>query len=108
MDQWLITVLTFAGSVLASGGFWAFMQRRTDSKDSKTKLLMGIAHDRIVYLGMLYIDRGEITQDEFENLDTYLYAPYKELGGNGTGTKIMDEVYKLPIIRTIPKKKEGA
>jgi hypothetical protein len=79
------------------------LQRRADKKDGKTKLLLGIAHDRIVYLGMLYVDRGSITQDEFENLDTYLYGPYKDLGGNGTVTKIMADVQKLPITRTIPK-----
>lgn len=29
-------------------------------------MLIGLAHDRIVYLGMSYIDRGWITQDEYE------------------------------------------
>ena len=53
--------------------------------------------DRIMYLGMRYIDRGWITQDEYENLNTYLYEPYKKLGGNGSALRVMQEVNKLPI-----------
>ena len=29
-------------------------------------MLIGLAHDRIIYLGMTYIERGYITQDEYE------------------------------------------
>lgn len=50
-----------------------------------------------MYLGMRYIDRGWITQDEYENLNTYLYEPYKKLGGNGSALRVMQEVNKLPI-----------
>jgi hypothetical protein len=68
-----------------------------DHKDARTELLIGIAHDRIIFLGMLYIGRGYITQDEYENLHEYLYEPYKKSGGNGSAERIMKEVEKLPI-----------
>ena len=58
---------------------------------------MGLAHDRIIELGIIYIERGWITQEEYENLHDYLYKPYEALGGNGTGKRIMEEVKKLPI-----------
>jgi hypothetical protein len=45
---------------------------------------------------MQYIERGWITQDEYDTL-CELYEPYVKLGGNGSGTKIMKEVEKLPI-----------
>lgn len=32
-----------------------------------------------------------------ENLNTYLYEPYKKLGGNGSALRVMQEVNKLPI-----------
>lgn len=48
-------------------------------------------------LGMSYIDRGWITQDEYENLHDYLYKPYEKMGGNGSAKKVMSEVNKLPI-----------
>ena len=49
-------------------------------KDAERKLLVGLAHDRIIHLGMTYVQRGEITQDEYENLNDYLYAPYEKNG----------------------------
>ena len=60
-------------------------------------MLIGLGHDRIVYLGMKYIDRGYITHDEYENLYEYLYKPYEKMGGNGSAKRIMDEVSRLPI-----------
>lgn len=56
-----------------------------------------LAHDRIIFLGMHYIERGWITQDEYENLYEYLYKPYEKLSGNGSAKRIMTEVNKLPI-----------
>lgn len=60
-------------------------------------MLVGLGHDRIMYLGMAYVERGWITQDEYENLHEYLYKPYKKLNGNGSAERVMDEVKKLPI-----------
>lgn len=90
-------VVTIVTSVLASSGFWAFLQRHFDKNDATKRLLIGIGHDRIMYLGMQYIQRGSITADEYENLHDYLYLPYKENGGNGSAARIMSEVDKLPI-----------
>lgn len=92
--QWAITVVCAA---LASSGFWAFIQKRSDRMDIKTELLLGLGHDRIVYLGMKYLERGWCTQDEFENLYEYLYKPYEKNGGNGSAKRVMDEVKKIPI-----------
>lgn len=97
MDYWFQMIVTVVCSVLASSGLWAFVQRRMDKKDAKTELLIGIAHDRIVFLGMSYVSRGYITQDEYENLYTYLYQPYLKNGGNGSASRVMKEVDKLPI-----------
>lgn len=98
MDSNVNIIVTIVASVLASSGFWAFLQKRGEKKDKRTKMLIGLAHDRIISLGMYYIERGDgITQDEYENLDEYLYKPYAALGGNGTAAKVMDEVRKLPM-----------
>lgn len=89
--------VTIICAVIASSGFWAFIQKIGEHKDSKTQMLVGLAHDRIVTLGMSYLERGWISQDEFENLYDYLYTPYVALGGNGTAKHIMEEVIKLDI-----------
>lgn len=65
------------------------------------QMLIGLAHDRIIYLGMTYIERGYITQDEYENLYEYLYKPYEKLGGNGSAKRIMTEVDQLAIHKSI-------
>lgn len=90
----VVTVLT---SVLASSGLWAFISKNTDNKSAETRMLLGLAHDRIISLGLKYIERRYITADEYENLHDYLYVPYCQLGGNGSAKRIMDEVSKLQI-----------
>ena len=101
MELNLELALTIVGSVLASSGFWAFIQRRHEKKDLKTQMLIGLGHDRIIYLGLCYIEKGWISQDEYENLQDYLYKPYEQMGGNGSARKIMDEVNKLEIRRSV-------
>jgi hypothetical protein len=64
-------------------------------------MILGLGHDKILSLGKEYIARGWITADEYENLHDYLYIPYKNMGGNGSAERIMEEVKKLPIKATI-------
>lgn len=100
MTEWLQMTLTIVCSVLASSGFWAYIQNRANKKDLKTQMLIGLGHDRIIYLGMTYIDRGWITQDEYENLYEYLYKPYEAMGGNGSAKQVMDNVKRLRLVPT--------
>lgn len=97
MESWMQMALTVVCAVIASSGFWAYIQKRSEKKDVKTQMLVGLAHDRILFLGMSYIDRGSITRDEYENLYEYLYRPYEKMGGNGSAKRVMQEVNKLPI-----------
>lgn len=104
----LSSMITIIVSIFASTGFWSFLSSRFQHRDKKkdkddkeielqSKMLKGLGHDRIVYLGNEYLKKKYITKGEYENLYDYLYLPYKELGGNGTAEKIMREVDKLPI-----------
>ena len=97
MEELTQIIITIVSSVLASSAFWAFVTKRLDKKDVRNKMLVGLAHDRIMYLGKIYIERGYITQDEYENLHDYLYVPYEKMGGNGSAKRVMEEVDKLPI-----------
>lgn len=101
----LDTILPVVLALVASSGFWAYIMYRLEKRDNiseqrklQTDLLIGLAHDRVVYLGLKYIKRGWITADEFENLSVYLYTPYKAMGGNGSANRIMAEVEKLRIV----------
>lgn len=108
MEPWLQTVITVFCSVLASSGFWSFLQSRKERKDkqkekeeaansAEARMLLGLGHDRIIQLCVLYIDRGWVSSDEYGDLMKYLVAPYTELGGNGTVERLVSEVQKLPI-----------
>lgn len=97
MEFWVVTLVTLISSVLASTGLWALIQKSMEKKDSKSKMILGLGHDRIMCLGMKYLNRGWITQDEYENLYKYLFKPYTELGGNGTAKHMMERIDRLPI-----------
>ncbi len=97
MDDTVGIVISVVIALLASSGFWAYIASYRDKRSMQTELLIGLAHDRLISLGIEYITRGSITQDEYENLHVYLYRPYEKLGGNGTVKRIMLEVDKLPI-----------
>jgi hypothetical protein len=90
-------VLSILLAMIGSTGLWNYISTRREKHDAKTKLLVGLAHDRIVYLGMKYIERGYITRDEYENLNDYLYVPYSAAGGNGSAKRVMEEVKRLPL-----------
>lgn len=95
------TIVTLIIAVFGSTGFWALItaiwQAQTKKKSAESRMLRGLAHDRICELGSKYLRQGDITKDEFENLHEYLFVPYHDLGGNGTAEKIMEDVKRLPI-----------
>ena len=98
MAVWLQILITVVTSVMASGGFWTYLQNRREKKNSRTKMILGLGYDRIIALGMKYIDRGWITQDEYENLEKYIYEPYSKLRpDDGSVRRIMQEVNTLPM-----------
>lgn len=107
MSSWTQMLVTILCAVIASSGFWAFIQKKNENKDVRSQMLIGLAHDRIVFLGMQYIERGWITQDEYENLYEYLYKPYEKMGGNGSAKRIMTEVNSLPIHKSSYKPQGG-
>ena len=90
------TIVTIIVSCLASSGLWTLILKLSERKDNRTKLLLGLAHDRIISLCTEYLERGYITADEYENLYKYLYEPYSAEGGNGSGKRMVELVQKLP------------
>lgn len=105
MEQIAVPIIV---ALLTSSALWGVVskivlkrmeqaEKRSEKDDAERKMLVGLAHDRIIHLGMVYIQRGNITQDEYENLQVYLYEPYEKMGGNGSAKRVMEEVRKLPI-----------
>lgn len=71
--------------------------KETGVEKIKTKMLLGIAHSCMISTGDAYIKRGWISHAEYDELNEYLYKPYKALGGSGTASleKVMEDVEKL-------------
>lgn len=94
-------LFAIVAAVFGSTGFWALLTAIWNEHNKKVsiegKMLRGLAHDRICELGEKYLHQGYITKDEYENLHDYLFLPYKELGGNGTAEKIVNDVKALPM-----------
>ena len=97
------TAVTIAVAVFASTGFWSFLwnivSSRQKAKTADSRLLLGLAYRSICQLCQSYIERGWLSKDEYEDLYKYLYAPYRDAGGDGTCERLMAEVQKLPIKR---------
>lgn len=97
MPTWLQILI----AAISSSGLWTFLatahQKKMEKKSISNRMLLGLAHDRIIWLCEKYIDRGWISTEEFENLHDYLYIPYKEMGGNGSAERLMNIVKTLPI-----------
>lgn len=95
MAEIIIAIIASAG---ASSGFWTWMMKRGNTKSAQTRLLLGLAHDRIIFLGMGYIRRGWVTKDEFEDFEKYLWQPYSEFGGNGLAERVWSDVKALRLV----------
>ena len=96
-----MSVLAIIGAVFGCTGFWtglfAFIMSRLEKKDAKNQMILGLGHDRLRYLCEKHLAEGYISADDYEDLDKYLYQPYKKMGGNGTVEKLMNDVRKLPL-----------
>lgn len=95
--NWAQVLTSVLIALVSSTGLWSYLASYRNKHDAKTRLLIGLAHDRIISLGTRYIERGYITPDEYENLNDYLYQPYTENGGNGSAKRVMEQVKALPI-----------
>ena len=95
--------IAIATILIGSQGLWTFIQtvwlNKFSKRTAENKLLLGLAFEAIINTAQKYIDQGEIEADEYKELNKYLFAPYRALGGNGTAARMIAEVEKLPIKR---------
>ena len=89
-------VIALVAAVFGSTGFWAWLSNRNRRESSVTRLILGLAYAEIIRRSETYIERGYIATDEYNELSHYLYEPYRDMGGDGTAEKLIEEVKKLP------------
>ena len=88
-------IVTIIVAVMASNGFWSFMQHKLAKNDVKSEAILALLHDKLFYLCEKHIELGYISIEDLENID-YLIIPYKKMGGNGTVELLYEKVKKLP------------
>ena len=54
-----------------------------------------LLHEKLVAQCEVYLDKGYISEGQYRDLDEYIYQPYRNLGGNGTGEEYMKRVQAL-------------
>lgn len=97
-------VLPVVLAVIASGGFWAFLEKCRGTKRAEHDLLMGMARNMMMDQATKYLNRGNwITRVEYDNLVKYMYVPYSKAHGNHGMNKVIEDVDdKLRIVDTPP------
>ena len=96
-DKTMMAIKIASGVAIVVTTVVKIVMEKKNKEDPQSRILMGLARDRIISQSLHFIDRGWISDDEYGDLNKYLYEPYVELGGNGTAKRLMDEVKKLPI-----------
>ena len=66
-----------------------------DRRSAERAALLGLLHEKLVAQCEVYLDKGYISEGQYRDLDEYIYQPYKNLGGNGTGEEYMKRVQAL-------------
>lgn len=95
-------IMTIIVTLIGSQGLWIVISKVTERKSATAQLIRGLAHEQIVSLGMKYIDRGWISNDEYDDFLNYLYIPYQKTGGNGLAERVKNEVDRLPFNNSTP------
>lgn len=72
-------------------------EREESKHTAQSRMLLGLGHDRLIYLTDKYVKRGGITLKEKRNLK-YLFEPYAEAGGNGDAEIGYKACNELPVI----------
>lgn len=99
-------IVTILVAIFGSSGFWLLVQRFIESKSASRKMLLGLGFERLKRECEKYIEQGWIEIQDFEELTKYLYIPYRDLGGNGTGEMLYMKVKGLPNESKVSEKKE--
>ena len=100
-EYWLEALFTGALSLLSllTKRLYNKLKQELTTQKLLKEGMIAILHDRLYHLCTKFIEKGEITVDELENLE-YLYKSYNNLGGNGTGTALFNRCKDLKIVNS--------
>ncbi len=94
-------ISAIVGAVIAGlsglcGWLWQRHKKDTADADAIRAGMMALLHDRIFQAAHFYCEaRGWCSLEDKRNVE-YMYKPYAELGGNGTGKSAYEAIMALP------------
>lgn len=74
-------------------------------QEANNKGTCALLRDRLVQAYYHYFERGWITLHGLESVEK-MYEEYHNLGGNGTVTKLMEDLRELPVMDNPPEETE--
>ena len=93
-------IVAIVVSIFASTGFWTLINsiytNKVNKKSVERKALLGLLHEQLAEKCEDYLKDKWISLQDYEDLRKYIYEPYRELGGNGTGEDLFKKVGNLP------------
>lgn len=91
----ILTIVLSSGVVSGVVSIITLIINRKDKNNKQTKGLRILLYDRIKHLGRCYIDAGEVSYDDLEDLINMHKVYHDDLGGNGFLDSIMSQVDRL-------------
>lgn len=86
-----------AAAIAAAFRYLLKRQKAADLRQQATERgIQALLRDRIVQAYYHYSDRGWITLHGLENVEA-MYQEYHALGGNGTVTKLVEDIRQLEV-----------
>lgn len=101
MNYWITGIITLLVGIFGSTGFWMLIQKRMESKSMERQIILSVTYLGVKMSCKAILERGYADPEEIEDLERYLYEPYRAMGGNGTAELFMDKVKSLPTRREI-------
>ena len=98
MQNGLAVVFTLitTGLLAAIRHLWQRQKCQTAEQVAIKDGMLALLHDRIYTAYETAAERESVTVEELRNIE-YLYKPYHDLGGNGTGTELYNRICKMPV-----------
>lgn len=84
-------------AIFGAPGIWAWAKTKADHNDNVAKLILAVSKNQLISLGRIYIERGYVTMDEYEEYEKE-YSIYSALGGNGLARRVFEQVDDLPMM----------
>lgn len=96
-------------ALVIAGLTWCIrkLRKKKTENDVLRDAMMALLHDRLYAACSFFIAQGWCSLEDRNNLE-YLYRPYKELGGNGTGENLYRKCLSLPYDEREMKERQKA